>query len=126
MVTNVIKGRWGFYPCEYEVYRKLKKLNAAYYKSERREAEYLRWCRKEPQNRVIRKKIRNEKKQVVGYEAPIPRPEPKRYPNLFADVLYNYHLSRMPVAKEEDVKPLTISMKELDSLIVRLEAFENS
>lgn len=123
---NVVKGRWGFYPCEYEVYRKLKKLNAASYKAERREGEYNRWLRKEPQNRVIRKKIRNEKNQVIGYEAPIPRPEPKRYPNLFADIWSNYQRSRMPCQKAEDVKPLTISLEELDKTLARLEAFEAS
>ena len=36
-----------------------------------------RWKRKDPHNRVIRRRIRNEEGQTIGYEPPVALPEPK-------------------------------------------------
>lgn len=71
------QGKWGYYPCDWETYRKLKELNMAYTKAMHEKAAWERWDRKEPQNRVIRGKLKNSSGQVVGYQAPLPMPEPE-------------------------------------------------
>ncbi len=125
MIQQLVhKGRWGFYPCEYSVYKNLKILSSASYKAERRLAEHERWNRKQPQNRVFRKKIRNENGFVIGYEKPIPRPEPVLYPNIFDGIQYNYQISRMPSSSEKEVTFLNISNEEIERRIAVLKDFE--
>jgi hypothetical protein len=71
------QGKYGWYPCDIDTYRKLKKLNMAYTKAQHEKAAWDRWDRKEPQNRVMRGKLKNSSGQVVGYQAPLPMPEPE-------------------------------------------------
>jgi hypothetical protein len=73
----MFRSRWGFHPCDYQTYRKLKFLNQVYVQAVRRAHAWARWKRKDPHNRVMRRRIRNEKGQTIGYEPPVPRPEPK-------------------------------------------------
>jgi hypothetical protein len=72
----MFQSRWGFHPCDYETYRKLRFLNQLYLKAVRMAHAWERWKRKDPHNRVMRRRIRNEKGQTIGYEPPVPRPEP--------------------------------------------------
>ena len=72
----MFRSRWGFHPCDYETYRKLKFLHLIHEKAIRLAAAWQRWYRKERQNRVIRRRIRNEQGQVIGFASPVPMPEP--------------------------------------------------
>jgi hypothetical protein len=74
---SVYQSRWGFHPCDYQTYRKLKFLNLAYLKAVRQARAWMRWKRKDPHNRVIRRRKRNDKGQTIGYEKPIPMPAPR-------------------------------------------------
>ena len=79
---NVSRSRWGHHPCDYETYLLLKKLNGYYEKAVRAYAAWQRWARKEPQNRVRRRRVRNDKGQTIRSEVIGPLPEP-RLPALF-------------------------------------------
>ena len=70
------KSRFGYHACDYATYQKVRKLNSLYCEAQKKFAAWQRWNNKEPQNRVIRKKIRDSKGHVVGYQAPVPMPEP--------------------------------------------------
>jgi hypothetical protein len=72
----VHQARWGWYPCDYETFLLLKKLSARYWKALRRIAEWQRWARKQPHNRVIRQKVVDDRGCRVGSRVVGPRPEP--------------------------------------------------
>ncbi len=133
------KSRFGFHPCSYAIYCKLKILAKAYFQTIHDVAVWIRWNRKEPQNRVSRKRIRNDRGQVVGYEESVPIPEPKfcdlfaqkqqnKWNPLITEVVWNkigetivddYRNARYPCA-EEAVMPLKLSEEEIDRFYHRL------
>ena len=79
----VFQSRWGYHPFSITVSRQLRRLNAAYQRALRQAAawnRWNRWNRKEPHNRVIRPRIRNDKGQVIGYGKAEPVGEPKLCP----------------------------------------------
>lgn len=76
-MAQVFRSKYGFHPCDINLYRKLCVLNKLTYEAEVQFAEWERWNRKQPQNRVIRKKIRNPAGQVVGWSVEGRREEPK-------------------------------------------------
>lgn len=145
-------SRWGFHPCDYATYRKLKLLNHAYLKALRIARAWERWQRKDPHNRVIRRRIKNAKGQTIGYEAPTPREEPcvcpvftqkfleVRYvdkkgnvvkegfaaPKVVTDdfgVVADYAAARKPVKDAKDVRPLRLSVETIDALVERAQAW---
>ena len=75
-MSEVHKGRFGYHPCSYETFCKLRFLNGLYQQSLRRRATWNRWNRKAPHNRFHRLKVRDESGRVVGYEFD---PDGKRY-----------------------------------------------
>jgi hypothetical protein len=141
--ATIHKSKWGFHPCSYETYRKLRKLNALYGEALKQLAQWNRWNNKAPHNRVIRKKIRDSKGHTVGYQAPIPWDEPE-IDSIFLDrkekkvyghqghsykhgimvpyyELLDYGIPEdyrrcYPVATAEEVQPLSISESEIDRL----------
>ena len=50
METNEMKSRFGYHPCSYETFRKLKDLHKAYWQAVRDFHRWFRWDRKESQN----------------------------------------------------------------------------
>jgi hypothetical protein len=80
IVQPVFQSRWGFHPCDYRTYRKLKFLNLVHQKAVRMAEAWKRWKRKDPHNRVVRRRLRNEKGQTIGYAPPIPLAEPPLCP----------------------------------------------
>ena len=48
----MFQSRFGFHPCDYQTYRKLKFLNQVCLKAIRLAHAWTRWKRKDPQNRV--------------------------------------------------------------------------
>ena len=74
--TKVYQSKWGFHPCDQETYKKLRKLNQWFLEAQRQAAEWNRWARKDKQNRVIRKFIRNDQGQKIGCEIVGPKVEP--------------------------------------------------
>jgi len=144
MTTQIFQSRFGYHPCSYETFKKLKFLNKIYYQALHSTAAWRRWKRKDPHNRIMRRKIRNEQKQVIGYEEPKPMPEPlicpifakkikekahwdkyKYHKDGFLDdfvVLDNavissaYYQARMPAPTPENVVLLNIKLEDIDAL----------
>ena len=143
---KVIQGKWGYYPADYETCQKLKKLNRAYQKTYSQIAAWERWDRKAPQNRLLRRKIRNDKNQVIGREVIGPAPEPYLNPVFLETyetpaVTYGsytiparkhirrtarsvgfyipaeYAKSRYPMPTAEQVAPLLITSEQIDAML---------
>lgn len=141
----MFSSRWGFHPCDHATYRQLKFLNHVHQRALRLAAAWRRWHRKDPHNRVARRRIRNEKGQTVGYEPPVPIPEPRicavftrkaaerrhvdKHGRVSAEgwaeetvvtadlgIPADYSSARKPVAEPALVTPLTIGAAELDDL----------
>jgi hypothetical protein len=138
-------SRWGFHPCDYATFRKLKTLHQAYLKALRMARVWERWERKAPHNRVSRRRLRNAQGQTIAYDAPVPIPEPalcsvftqKIQEQRFIDkngnvakdgflmtklvindmrIIVDYHNARRPAASAAEVKPVTLSVVEIDAL----------
>jgi len=50
--TTTFRSRWGWHPCDYELFRKLKSLHRWYWQTVYDFHRWHRWWRKDPQNRV--------------------------------------------------------------------------
>jgi hypothetical protein len=103
-INNELKSRWGYHPCDYETFQKLRVIKKYYYKNLHVIAERDRWLDKEPQNRVIRTRhtfINRGGKLTTKVIGSVPRPEPKPMWELdnarFAVELCN--LARIPQPK---------------------------
>lgn len=138
----VFQSRWGFHPCDYATFLKLKKLHARYWQALRQYAQWRRWQRKQPQNRVLRQWIRDAQGRRIGRRIIGPWPEPPLDPlfcvreqveshfaedgrlvregQLVERVLFRehgipeaYRLARTPVAAPELVRELPVSLEAL-------------
>ncbi len=49
--TNPLRSRWGFHPCDYDLYLKLRRLHKWYWQTVYDFHRWHRWRRKEEQNR---------------------------------------------------------------------------
>ena len=128
---SVFESRWGFHPCSYETFVKLKKLHKAFWQSEYKLAAWKRWSAKLPHNRIKFRWIRNEQGQKVGKEILGMREEPKcselfvktdKWGRKFVSshgIIDAYNQARMPKPKEE-VKPLSICESMIDHLYSQL------
>ncbi len=135
------ESRWGHHPCDKETYFKLKELQRCYWEAVRAEHEWERWNRKDPQNRVIREKIRDEKGRITGSNVIGPRPEPVRSKLFYktykvpawngserevttfeyADIVTDCRKARTPVADPNKVPKLSLTIKEIDNLINQIQ-----
>ena len=50
--SNTLRSKWGFHPCDYQWFLKLKSLHRWYWQTVYDFHRWHRWWRKEPQNRV--------------------------------------------------------------------------
>jgi len=102
MTNPNLQSRYGFHPCDYQLYSKLKFLHRHYWETLRQFHNWHRWYRKESQNRIGREPqycpcfVDNEpwvkpftRKGERGF---------KLYPRSVDDrrVLELYHMARMP------------------------------
>lgn len=140
-VDGVHKSRWGYHAVGYEDFLLLKKLAMYERKAYARMRAWIRWGRKDAKNRVMKRKIRNEKGQKIGEEvvgiwlAPMTTPlftswrnaywcetgSDKRPTFIDMKVALAYHMARHPVASPEDVKPLPITMDKVRQMLKELE-----
>lgn len=126
---NIVKGKYGFYPTDYETYLKLKKLNQFRLMDRRMEKAWERWNRKEPQNRVQRRTLVNDLGQKIGYEKvldangqPVMRPESERCPvSISHFVEEDYRNARYPKATEAEVVPLSLTLSSIDQQLAACE-----
>lgn len=132
------RAKRGFHPYNYETHLKLKFLKKHYWLAARGLAAWLRWKAKQPQNRVLRQRVRDDKGRVLS-ETTKPWPEPLYcsvfVPNGVSDsrrergwpiprylsdhgILDAYEKSRMPRLKEDVAlfKPTLIESERIDEL----------
>jgi hypothetical protein len=119
---NPNQSRFGFHPCDYATYRKLKRLNFFAQLSKRLDASWQRWNAKQPQNRFLRETKHEGTRAIRGWALDangnrIPWLEPVSVPGKIGIgvIEENYKRARYPVASADLVKPLTIAVvdKEL-------------
>ena len=81
---KVFQSKWGFHPVSLLTSKKLRFLNLVYAKAQHLAGAWERWERKQPENRVMKRAIKDEKGLKVGTEIildsqcnPVPSPEPQ-------------------------------------------------
>lgn len=99
------KGKYGYYPCDYNSYKLLKQLCIWHLDALRRRAAYKRWEVKQPQNRTQHPGWTKQDQQML-----------KELDKL--KVRDHYDRARMPVATPEDVKPIGLSAEDIKRLAI--------
>lgn len=88
------KSRFGYHPCDYPTFLKLKRIHKGYHEALRKAAAHRRWIRKRPHNR-------HGPEPVVAavYRELLQHPE----------IVERFHAARRPQAEPELVQKLGIS-----------------
>jgi hypothetical protein len=83
---TVHQSKWGFHPISREASKKLRFINSVYAKSQHLAGAYERWDRKQPQNRVMVRRVKDadgkRRREAVLDAAgkPVPMTEPQVCP----------------------------------------------
>jgi hypothetical protein len=141
---EVFHGRWGFYPCAVEAYRKLRRLNLLRFRSAVAEAAWNRWNRKMPHNRIARQTVRDGSGRPIRREPKlddlgqqIPIPEPRRpiaaayvkaggknfAVHISKLIEADYRAARYPKASEGEVARLSLTPAQVDEQLARYEGW---
>ncbi len=119
---TVVKGRWGFHPCSYALYLKLKELNHCVLRAKMAAAAWQRWNRKLPENRLLYRHYKTSthtKKEVIG---PAPEPATLNLDLVFANMIYaDYRSARFPVSTEVEVKAVVLSEAFVDAMLAKVK-----
>lgn len=146
ITTEVYQSKWGFHNVSLETSKKLRFINGVYAKSQHLAGAWERWDRKDPQNRVIKIRIKGSPGMSFGKEVkkdaagePVKWLEPSVCP-LFHKVIPSYsntwgkvsgfyddnglgqriidasRLARTPVSKPELVENCPFTEEEIDDL----------
>lgn len=133
--NSIVQGKYGYYPCSYETYQKLKTLNKHFEKAQHQAACWDRWNNKQPQNRVVRRWTRDAQGRRNGFEIVGRAAEPEMVAPLqevvcrpgwrfiamkCVDITQEYRKARYPVDSADKVKPLSITVEEIDALLKEL------
>jgi hypothetical protein len=145
-------SRWGYHPCDYATFLLLKRLNVLCLRARRRHAQWQRWRRKRPCNRLLRQAVRDERGRKVGTRVVGPWPEPRLCPAFCARRQFVRHVAedgspapagreveemgfcdhdiprlcraaRRPALSPESVEPLPLPAEEIVRLVADAEAF---
>jgi hypothetical protein len=151
-VPTAFRSRWGFHPCDYATYRKLRLLNRVYERAVRLAHAWDRWKRKDPHNRVTRRRLRDATGRPICYAEPAPLAEPplcplfsrkvqeRRFvdkkgrctPEGFLDdkvvtdgpwIPTDYSAARRPVSDPGAVRPLRCTLAQIDEFYARALAW---
>lgn len=144
------KTRFGFVPCDYETYLKLKELYKIYWVNLRQVAKWHRWERKDPSNRVRKHIIRNYNGQKIGEEIIGKMTEPsvcetfatkrdsykwknkgkdvwrKEYFDIDHRIVLEYQKAKTPVQNIEDIPQLSFSKEDIDKMHKKATEWYNS
>jgi hypothetical protein len=147
------QSKWGYHPISLEASKKLRFINGVYAKAQHLAGAWERWERKSPQNRVVKRAIKDDKGLKIKTEVvkdaagkPVPWLEPQVCP-LFHDkiagkVQYGtYHWgyakdngfgekilaasrqARTPMPTPEEVAPFLFTEEEIDKLYESAKAW---
>jgi hypothetical protein len=123
------QSRWGYHPCDFPTFLKLKRIHKVFWVGLRKLAAWERWHRKLPHNRVLVRWERDAagrktRRVVIGTWPEPVVPEVLRaicrggYP-----VLEDYHNARHGKAPDQ-IRPLRIPRVVLDTWIEELDRLE--
>lgn len=123
-VIETFESRLGWHPCDYATYKKLKKLNYMLHLNKQQYSKHTRWLRKRSWNRILWKKIKDANNRPIGWQNLGPAPEPKFF--IFSlkeqqEILTSYTRARMPKKSKDEVRPLTLSIDQINALLSRSE-----
>src|SRR5437764_918694 len=99
------QSRWGYHPCNFETYLKLRRLHQAYHDGLRLLARWRRWRAKAPHNRS-------------GPEPTVPEAVRRV---CASPIAAEFSAARHGVAEPALVKPLGLSAEEIDSWVAQLD-----
>jgi hypothetical protein len=103
--VTTYRSRWGFHPCNYATYLKLRRLHKAFWEGRRLLARWQRWSARLPQNRT-------------GAEPMVPAV----YREVCASpIVAEFHAARHGAATPEEVRPLGIPADRLELWLRRLD-----
>lgn len=93
IMENVYQSKWGYHPISHKASKKLRYINKVYAYAQRHAANWLRWERKQPENRVLtyrlpsKEALNKKRKQVLMRDGiPIPWVEPQVCPLFFEKI----------------------------------------
>jgi hypothetical protein len=98
------RSRWGYHPCDYETFLKLRRVHKAYHEGLRLLARWRRWRAKMPHNR------RGPEPAVPGVIRKV----------CAAPVVEAYQAARRPAEAPEMVRPLDIRVEEIDGWLAEM------
>ena len=108
-MTETFESRFGFHPCDYATFVKLKRVHKGYHEALRKVAAHRRWARKMPHNR-------NGPEPAVSAV----------YRELHAcpEVVAEFHDARRPQPEADLVQPLRLSCERLQGWYYALKALD--
>lgn len=131
---EVHEGKWGFYPCDHENFKKLKRLNYLLLQTKIQAARWKRWGRKAEQNRKYSEPVLPDSfyslDKISGYS---------RYDrnwfnhdkiinvtDLHTKIEIDYRNARYPKSNKDYVRPLTLKENHMNELLLELEDWISS
>ena len=135
---EVSLSRWGFHPCSHETYLKLKELNKLFWKAQRVAGAWLRWNRKDSGNRYYWDYLPSSgpRPKKVRSNRAIPKPQMCSvwgFVSRWGDsaqldskgVCGDYRNARMPCKNRTDVKPLKLSIKQIETMLSQAREWDS-
>jgi hypothetical protein len=121
---QVFEGKYGFHNCDKETYRKLKRVRYYNHVNRIQRTAHERWSRKLPKNRVRWKFDGLYSPQMLDISFTKWKAEPWAEPMVCPVNLYlleSEYKNAQPQKTPNDVKPLGVPTKVIDSLIEQAE-----
>lgn len=115
---QVHRSRWGFHPCDWAHFAKLKKLHALYWRATYASAAWRRWQAKLPKNRVHRN-YGPGGRRAGGKAVETPWAEPVSFYVPEYAVL-DYQSARMPKTEAALVTRLRLTGEQVDKMLAEL------
>jgi hypothetical protein len=98
------RSRWGYHPCNYETFLKLKRLHKAYFEGLRMLAIWRRWRAKRPHNRRVPEPVVADVYRLV----------------CASPIVAEFQAARHGVSEAAIVKPLAFPAEQIDRWVTLL------
>lgn len=123
-----IQTRWGYVPCDYETYQKLRRLQFLYLQHRIVEAAYWRWANKDAHNRgcqdIPQRGCDAFEQKVKGFRFDldwIKKSEEWKSKTIGDQIVLDYRNAKHPKEKAEDVVFCTTTLEEIETLLKKSE-----
>jgi hypothetical protein len=133
VTQGIFRSRWGYHPCDWNAWIRIKRLRFLWFLTVRRLAAWRRWNNKLPHNRVIWRRIRGDDSRPVAWEKIGALAEPRvaefmvreewgRRQMAHSWIEESYRQAKRPAIEPAAPWPAA-RLKEIDELLDRLEAW---